>query len=104
MSGGSFNYLCYKVTDLQSNTLYSLLYEAKQMEARLRETCKHDAADEIQAYCLSLETAIRRLETQGKYLSDLMHAVEWWQSSDYGPERVDEAMSRLIGKTEGDAK
>jgi predicted RNA-binding protein with EMAP domain len=101
MSGGSFNYLYLKVDDMGSNTsLYEILGEATRMEQRLRSERKHDAADEILTYVLFLETTIRRLEKRGKHVSDLMQAVEMWQSCDWGPERVDKALEKMLGGDE----
>lgn len=100
MSGGSFNYLYLRVQDVQMNTLYSLLYDTREMVSRLQQEGKTEAAEEILAYYMNLTFCIEALEKRGNRISNLMKAVEWWCSCDSGPEVVDLAMEEL-NKLEG---
>lgn len=96
MSGGSFNYVCYKVDD--ETQIFEALPELRNMETRLRSYGKHDAADEVLTFIATVETAQRRLRRLGKRIAPLLEAVEWWQSGDCGVDRVDDVMEQLAGK------
>ena len=95
MSGGSFNYVYFKCTDSTGAFGLMAMSDLYAMEQFLRQDQKHDAADEVQKYILFLETTQRRLETYGKWMEPLLHNVEWYASSDWGPEAVDKAMDKL---------
>jgi len=79
MSGGSFDYLCYKdpATDV-----YALISGLKDMEESMRGDGYHYIANELFKYRLMIETYINRASiVQGK-LESVMHAYEWWKSCD----------------------
>lgn len=92
MSGGSFNYVCFK---MESEEIFSALPDLRNMEEYLRARRKHGAADEILKFILAIETARRRLDVQGKRIHDILYAAEWWASGDWGEEGLDNAMEKL---------
>lgn len=92
MSGGSFNYVCFKLED----NPFEALNDLREMESYLRARNQQLAADEIQRYVLQIETAQHRLEVLGKYYLDLVYAVEWWASGDYNEDAVTAAYEKLL--------
>lgn len=92
MSGGSFNYVCFKV---ETEEIFAALPDLREMESYLRGRGKHDAADEILKFILNIETARRRLDVQGRRLQDLLQSVEWWVSGDWSEEDVDNSLKEL---------
>ena len=79
MSGGSFNYLCWKeISELMANrdTLTS-------MADRLLEMGYKDAAKETLKFLYTLEQAETRLETMRERLEEVWKAVEWFDSGDW---------------------
>ena len=81
MSGGSFNYLCWKDPHTDS---WEISEQLGYMESSMRAGGYHDIADELFKYKLELDSALHRLEIMHKRLEGVMHAYEWWQSCDYG--------------------
>lgn len=96
MSGGSFEYVCFKLDD--EDQIFSSLKELRNMESYLRARGKQEAADEIQQAIFKLETCQRRALNIGKHIHDLAYAVEWWASGDFGEEDVDEALDKMSGE------
>ena len=96
MSGGSFNYACHQADD---NRVFEFLPEFKNMERWLRDNGKHDAADEVYAFILLVETCQRRLRLAGQRISDLLHSVEWTASGDTLMKAVDDSYAALIAPT-----
>lgn len=88
MSGGSFEYVCYKAQD---DTVFQATEQLQEMATYLRQVNKPDIASEIEAftnYILEMkEAAIKR----GMQISDLLKAVEWWASGDWSESSVDTA-------------
>jgi hypothetical protein len=97
MSGGSFDYACYKVED---NRVFDGIEEYKRMEQYLRDVGKHEAADEVYRYINIVETYQRRLAIEGKRIYDLLYSVEWTASGDTGIEAIDYAYNKLINPDE----
>lgn len=95
MSGGSFDYLCFKMDS--ASKLLDALHTIREMESYLREIDRHDAADEFARLALDLETHKRRIEVMGKRLYDLAKAVEWERDDDVGIDAIDKAWSELLG-------
>jgi hypothetical protein len=81
MSGGSFNYVCFKLDGDGSDVAQSLP-DLRDMEQCLRDLGKHEAANEILRGIIKIETAINRLTVVGSHLAPLAKAAEWWQSGD----------------------
>lgn len=94
MSGGSFNYACFKV---EENEVFSALPDLRDLETYLRTMGKHDAADEVLLYIREVETHQRRLAILGKRIAPLLKSVEWMASGDSGPDGVDYAYRELMG-------
>lgn len=94
MSGGSFNYVCYKVEDEQ---ILTVLSDMRDVEIYLRSIDKHDAADEVLSFIKEVETHQRRLAVIGKRISPLLHAAEWTCSGDTGEDAIDTAYQVLMG-------
>lgn len=92
MSGGSFNYVCFK---MESEEIFSALPDLRNMEEYLRARQKHDAADEVLKFILALETARRRLDVMSKRIQDILYAAEWWASGDWNEDGLDKAMEEL---------
>lgn len=95
MSGGSFDYACFHAGD---SDVFQYFEQFKAMERWLRENQRHDAADEVHAFILEVETAKRRLAKHGQRISDLLRAVEWTDSGDTSIEAVDIAYRELVGE------
>ncbi|ALO79583.1 hypothetical protein HOBO_176 [Bacillus phage Hobo] len=96
MSGGSFNYLCYKQT-------YELfdeenLIELENMATSLIELGHKDAAQELLNMKYTIEQSLVRVKTMKGRLYDVMHAVEWYVSGDRGKEAVAEAVKEYRGE------
>lgn len=94
MSGGSFDYVCFKVVDSQ---VLSALEDVRAIENYLRTYGKHDAADEVLRYIKEVETHQRRLEVIGERIAPLLKAVEWAASGDSGIDDVDAEYFKLMG-------
>lgn len=95
MSGGSFNYVEFKIGDSE---IFQALDDLRAMESYLRGLGKHDAADELYNFILNIESCKRYLGRQGERLIPLIHAAEWTASSDWGAESIDREFNKLIGK------
>lgn len=81
MSGGSFNYLCF--ADLSTGKSDSLTAMAAELD---RYPGGQFAAEMTRSIATHAEDWQRRLY-------DVWHAVEWWQSGDWGQESVTEALA-----------
>lgn len=102
MSGGSFNYVCFKLNGSSSDVAQSLP-DLRDMEQYLRSMGKHEAADEILRGMVRLETAMRRLAVVGEHLYELAHAAEWWCSGDWDEEQFDQTFNKsYLGETTAD--
>ena len=93
MSGGSFQYLCYKE---EADEIIRFKNEIKNMANYMREDGKLDASDEMEKLYLDVEMFARMIELRAKRLSDVMHAYEWWSSGDIGEEEFDEAWKTFL--------
>lgn len=91
MSGGHFDYACFHAEDSE---VFQYLSQFKAMEQWCRAYQKHDAADEVLSFILTLETAMRRVHTHGKHVSKLLEAIEWAASGD--GDHVDYAHRKLF--------
>lgn len=93
MSGGSFNYACFKV---QSSDVFEGVDDFKAIERWLRENNRHLAADEVYKFILEVETARHRLDVIGARIAGILQAAEWTQSGDAGVEYVDAEYDKLV--------
>jgi hypothetical protein len=80
MSGGSFNYLCYKDFPAEES-------ELRAMVKFLRE---HDMPEAAAA-------TAKFLEQPSEELRGLWKAVEWFVSSDWWYDEINEANNRFLG-------
>ena len=84
MSGGSFEYLCFKeIEELIGNT--ELI---ESMHKRLIELGFDDAASETAHLLLTLRQHQNYLQAMLDRMKDVWHAVEWYDSSDWGIAQV----------------
>lgn len=96
MSGGSFDYLCFKLED---DVGYEQLQGLHKMEEYLRGRGKHELADEFLRIILLAESHARRLQVTFQHLSSIVHDVEWWASFDIGEDDLDKAAEKFLSKT-----
>lgn len=95
MSGGSFNYACFKVTDTRE--VFSAMDDIEHIEKYLRSINRHSAADEVFRYYQDLKTISRHLAIMGERLEPLLYATEWCASGDWNEDGIDAAYQKLIG-------
>jgi hypothetical protein len=97
MSGGSYNYLgliCYD--DL--GELLAKEGDLRDMADRLAGLgYAEDAARETEELLTMLRQWKTRAEVRVRRLNDVWHAVEWWDSADWGEDRVREALAKYRG-------
>lgn len=94
MSGGSYNYLCHKgASELVSNE-----DDLQAMSDRLAAMGYADAAKETLEVLLEIRRAKNRIDTRINRLSELWHAVEWFDSCDYSIDAVKSAISKFRGE------
>jgi hypothetical protein len=92
VSGGSYDYLYAK--DFWLN----VPGELQEMADRLTGLGFHDAAVETNQFRLELQAANARIEAHQKRLADVWKAVEWTDSSDWGPDSIDRAIAAYRGE------
>lgn len=86
MSGGSWNYLCYKdVDELMNDSSTELLQD---MADRLNSAGFEDVAKDTQRLVEYIKLASIRIETLFETLSPVFKAVEWFDSGDWGKETL----------------
>lgn len=91
MSGGSFEYMCFKGAD-----------ELVQFEEQLERMTNYlagrgdaeDAARETQEVLLLIRQYKVRIEARAKRLHEIWRTVEWHISGDYSEGQVKEALAR----------
>jgi len=97
MSGGSFEYVCYKVQDTEHLLTEYCQENVRKAEEYCRACGRHDVADELLKYRLDVETHRRILLAMGDRISDLLYAVEWAASGDFSDDGIDKAWDRFLG-------
>lgn len=90
MSGGSFNYLCWKSADELAADTSTL---AEMRDALIGHNAP-DAAAETEAIIATIAQFRVLVETRAKRLNEVWHAVEWCRSGDQGPEDVAAAVAK----------
>lgn len=90
MSGGSYNYLCYK----ESYDIHERKEELAQMRDRLIELGYTDAAGETESVLLMLRAFEVRLQTRIYRLKNVWRAVEWYDSADSGEDYVKDEVQK----------
>lgn len=90
MSGGSFNYLCYKDADelfAMMEELYDMaeyLHKLGYAEGAARETIQ--IHHELRDFMAAMNKRVRRIH-------DVWQAVEWVCSNDWGEDRIKKAVA-----------
>lgn len=85
MSGGSYEYL---YSAAENDTLESHREELERMRARLAELGATRAAWRTGEVIRLLDAA----KADARQLEQVWHAVEWWDSCDWGEEQVREVL------------
>lgn len=80
MSGGSFDYLCYK--DVPELMEPSGISELESMIQHLQEYGYEDIARDTQRLIEYIQSASIRIEVLSENLNGVFHAVEWHESGD----------------------
>lgn len=95
MSGGSFNYICWK----EGSDLFEPhnVQELERMVDTLEVLGYEDAARETYDLIRTIKQARIRVSTMHDRLSEVFHAVEWYESGDSSPERIEEAIKNYRG-------
>ena len=90
MSGGSYNYLCYK----EAYDIHERINELQEMGDRLAELGFKDAALETESIILILKAFEIRLQARINRLRDVWKAVEWMDSGDSGIDYVNDEVEK----------
>lgn len=96
MSGGSFNYLCFKDWDELFGS--GSIEEMEKMVSRLIELGYEDVAKETLQLKLTIQQSSLRIQTMKERLQDVWKAVEWSDSGDWGNDSVDKAVKKYRGE------
>ena len=94
MSGGSFNYLCYKDED----ELFNHQFDLDQMATELIELGFLDAAKETLATLAIIKQALTRVRVAKQRLDEVWKAVEWYRSGDCSEKDVQAAIAEYRGE------
>jgi len=92
VSGGSYGYLLWKDP---SDWVSGPPPEAQQMADRLAALGYHDAAVAMNGLIIEARVCRARLEAYIYRLSEVMKAVEWLDSGDYGPGDLADAVAKF---------
>ena len=90
MSGGSYDYLCFR----DEGDIFSHIGNLRDMAARLDEVCP-EAAAETRALFDGPRSLMAELEARIKRLTDLWKAVEWRDSSDWTDAQLAQAVEQF---------
>lgn len=95
MSGGSYNYLCFKDT----SEILSNQDDLERMVERLAELgYAEDAAREADELLLMIRQFVIRCDVRLKRLNPIFKAVEWWDSCDWSEDSVKQALDKYRGE------
>ena len=98
MSGGSFNYLCYK----EPVNLFHHIEDLEDVERYLLRNGYYDVAHDVRRQIEYLESARNRIEVLHEQLSPVLKAVEWYVSGDYGEDSLKRAVEKYRRGDESD--
>lgn len=97
MSGGSYDYLCFKDAPELCEGHHQANIEA--MSQRLAGLgYAEDAARETEELLLIIRQSMIRIQVRAQRLSELWRAVEWWDSGDSGEDGLKESLVRYREK------
>ena len=91
MSGGSYNYLCYKDGPDLMNAQADLGDMAKRLAGLEHGKAAAHATEQLLAF---IEYVNIQLSVRQKLLQNVWHAVEWRDSGDYADDQLDKALQR----------
>jgi thymidylate synthase len=92
MSGGSFDYLCWKEPcDVDLDLLDT-------MEKDMRSENQNEAANEIFKYKLKIDLYKEELEKLRQRLEAVMHDWEWYRSGDSDINRFKKSVNEMLSK------
>ena len=94
MSGGSFNYLCYRDTE----ALFNRLSDLEDMRESLIQYGYEDIAKDTQRLIEYIKSAECVIGTLKDMLEPVFHAVEWYESADYSKETMIEILEKYRRK------
>ena len=94
MSGGSFNYLCYKDTE----DLFNRISDLEDMRESLIKYGYEDIAKDTQRLIEYIKSAECVIGTLKDMLKPVFHAVEWYESADYGKDTMIEVLEKYRRK------
>ena len=97
MSGGSYNYLCYR----DSDDIFNSRDDLRNMADRLVEFGVPEAATETEKVIQLMSTYSADMDALLDNLRDLWHAVEWRDSCDSTDADVHRAIAEYRGEPEG---
>ena len=80
MSGGSYGYLCFK----EPEELIGRAADIEMMAQRILDAGYPDVAGDMQRLAEYCKSARLRVAVLSDMLNSVMHAVEWYDSGDYG--------------------
>lgn len=97
MSGGSFDYLCYKACF--PGELMVVTGTMREMACALRALpAGGEAADETLGLAVLLDMIAKVVGAEAEALEDVWRAVEWWRSNDTSEEFAVAAIARYNAK------
>jgi uncharacterized protein Usg len=103
MSGGSYDYLEFKLEDnaYGGNAMELLAKMVHDLTDSQSYISKYDAAPEVGAQLNAMRAQLRTLSGMAYAIVEkhapLIHAVEWTVSSDWGKESIREAWNAFLG-------
>ena len=94
MSGGYFDYLCYKETE----DLFNRTGDLEKMREKLIAYGYEDIAKDTQRLIEYIKSADCVIGTLKDMLSPVFHAVEWKESGDWGKDDMIEVLEKYRRK------
>lgn len=88
MSGGSFNYLYLK----EVPELMASVTDIEDMSDICIKKHYYDVAKDLTRLAEYIRSAETRISILHKQLRDVMHAIEWYESCDYGEDDLEKAI------------
>lgn len=100
MSGGSLNYLYFK----DAAELMNAVADLEVVEAELLHTFEaKDVAKDVRRLIEYINSANNRISVLAEQLKEVMHAIEWYDSGDYGRESVNRCLNDYRGEVKDNA-
>lgn len=97
MSGGSYEYLCFKTDDDFVPYIDGGL--ARMADRLIRLGYAQDAAAETLSLIADLNAARIRADVARRRLNEVWRAIEWWDSCDSGEDAVRDALTKYRSTT-----